>query len=158
METMSVGAEAHPVLTILGTFAYCVASAVIPVFHAEAYLITMSALLPPVLGVPLVLAGTLGQMIGKAAMYFAGRGVVRLPGERMHRLVAKAEEWGRNRPGVEGSLVFVSASTGFPPFYVVSIACGMLNVRFGPFFALGFLGRLARFTVAVLIPQLVKLA
>ena len=148
--------EAHPVLTILGTFAYCIASAVIPVFHAEAYLITMSALLPPVFGIPLVLAGTTGQMIGKAAMYFAGRGVVRLPGQRMQRLGEKAEAWGRDRPGIEGSLVFVSASTGFPPFYVTSIACGMLKVPFLPFFTLGFLGRLARFTVAVLIPQVLK--
>ena len=155
---MSVSAEAHPVLTILGTFAYCIASGVIPVFHAEAYLITMSALLPPAFGPPLVLAATAGQMIAKSAMYLAGRGVVRLPGERMHRFVAKAEEWGRNRPGVEGSLVFVSASTGFPPFYVTSIACGMLKVPFLPFFSLGFLGRLVRFTVAVLIPQLLKLA
>lgn len=153
-----MSAEAHPVLTILGTFVYCIASAVIPVFHAEAYLITMSALLPPVFGLPLVLASAMGQMIGKAAMYLMGRGVVRLPGERMHRLVAKADEWGRNRRGVEGSLVFVSASTGFPPFYVTSIACGMLKVPFGPFFWLGFLGRLLRFTVAVLIPQLLKLA
>lgn len=69
-----MSAEAHPVLTILGTFVYCIASAVIPVFHAEAYLITMSALLPPVFGLPLILAGTTGQMIGKATM-----------GERMHR-------------------------------------------------------------------------
>jgi membrane protein YqaA with SNARE-associated domain len=110
-----------------------------------------------VFGLPLVLAATAGQMVGKSAMYFAGRGVVRLPGERMHRLVAKAEAWGRNRPGVEGSLVFVSASTGFPPFYVTAIACGMLKVPFGPFFWLGFLGRLARFTVVVVIPQLLKL-
>jgi membrane protein YqaA with SNARE-associated domain len=153
---MSVGAEAHPVLTILGTFVYCVASAVIPVFHAEAYLITMSALLPPAFGVPLVLAATVGQMIGKSAMYYMGRGVVRLPGERMRRFMAKAEEWGRSRPGIEGSLVFVSASTGFPPFYVTSIACGMLKVRFATFFALGLLGRLVRFTVAVLIPQVLK--
>lgn len=150
-------AEAHPVLTILGTFVYCIASGVIPVFHAEAYLITMSALLPPAFGLPLVLAAAAGQMIAKSAMYFAGRGVVRLPGERMHRLVAKAEEWGRNRRGVESSLVFVSASTGFPPFYVTSIACGMLKVPFLPFVSLGFLGRLIRFTVAVLIPQLLKL-
>jgi membrane protein YqaA with SNARE-associated domain len=74
-------------LIILGTFGYCVASAVIPIFHAEAYLVAASLLVPPELRWPLVIASTTGQMIGKTAMYFGGRGVLLIPGQRMQRRI-----------------------------------------------------------------------
>src|SRR5258706_3770943 len=43
---------------VLGTFLYCVGSAVIPVMHAEAYLITVSSLTSPALSWAIVLAAT----------------------------------------------------------------------------------------------------
>ena len=49
--------------------------------------------------------------------------------------------------------MFVSASSGFPPFYVVSIAAGMLTFPLLPFIVFGFAGRLIRFAVAVFLPH-----
>ena len=110
-----------PVLLVLGTFAYCVASAMIPLFHAEAYLLAVSAVAPSGMAVPLVLAATAGQMLGKAGMYGVGRGAVRLPWERTKRWIAQAEAWSQRRPSVGGSLVFVSAATGLPALYILSV-------------------------------------
>lgn len=52
--------------------------------------------------------------------------------------------------------MLVSAVVGLPPFYVVSIACGLLRFPFARFFVLGLLGRLVHFGVIVMAPQLFK--
>jgi membrane protein YqaA with SNARE-associated domain len=143
-------------LVILGTFGYCVASAVIPIFHAEAYLVAASLLVPPELLWPLVIASATGQMVGKTGMYFGGRGVLLIPGERMQRRIQEATARYREKGKVGGLLVFVSSTTGFPPFYIISIAAGMLKFPLVPFVIFGLAGRLIRFAVAVFLPQLLK--
>ena len=44
-------------------------------------------------------------------------------------------------------MLFASASTGFPPFYVVSVASGALHIQFRRFLLIGFLGRTIRFAI-----------
>lgn len=160
-DARGAGGEVSLVGTVLATFGFCVLSAVIPFLNAELYLLAASALAPRSMAVALVVAASLGQMAGKTVMYFAGRGAVRLPGARLRRMVAAAQARyaqhdTRGREAVGGAMILVSAFVGLPPFYVVSVACGMLRVPFVQFFALGLVGRLARFGVIVLAPQLVK--
>ena len=143
-------------ILLSGTLGYCVVSGLVPFVNAELYLLAASAAAPPELAIPLVLAATLGQMTAKAAMYGAGRGVVRLPGKRAKGWFEEAEAWAQTRPNTGGTLVLVSAASGFPPFYLTSIACGIIRYRFLPFFALGFLGRFIRFGAVVLFPQIGK--
>ena len=140
-------------LVVLGTFAFCVGSAVIPVLHAETYLVTASLVAPPGLRWLLVIAATSGQMLGKVGMYYVGRGVKLIPGERMQRRIQLATARYREKRQIGNGLVFVSASTGFPPFYIVSIAAGMLTFPVMPFILLGFAGRFIRFAAVVFLPH-----
>jgi len=140
-------------LVLFGTFAFCVGSAVIPVMHAETYLVTASLLAPPELHWPLVIAATSGQMLGKVGMYCAGRGTRLIPGERMQRRIQQAAARYRDKRQIGNALVFVSASSGFPPFYLLSIAAGMLTFPLMPFIIFGFAGRLIRFAVVVFLPH-----
>ena len=144
------------VLVVLGTFAFCVGSAVIPVMHAEAYLVGASLLAPPELRWPLVIAGATGQMLGKVGMYFAGRGALLIPGDRMQHRIQQATARYRDKKDVGNALIFVSSASGFPPFYIISIAAGMLRYPLVPFILLGLLGRFIRFSVAVFLPQFLK--
>jgi membrane protein YqaA with SNARE-associated domain len=144
------------VLVVLGTFAFCVGSAMIPVLHAEAYLVTASLLAPPELRWWLVIAATVGQMIGKVGMYYGGRGVLLIPGERMKRRIEQATARYRDSKQVGNLLIFVSSSTGFPPFYIISIAAGMMKFPLVQFIVFGLMGRFIRFSVAVFLPQLLK--
>lgn len=147
--------------TVLGTFAICVVSAVVPFVNAELYLIAASAAVPPGVAWMLVIAAALGQMVGKSLMYYAGVGALSLPGARLQRMVAQVRERyegaGATGTTLGSGVILLSASVGLPPFYVVSIACGLLRIPFAQFFVLGLLGRLIRFGVIVLAPQLVKL-
>jgi membrane protein YqaA with SNARE-associated domain len=140
-------------LVLFGTFAFCVGSAVIPVLHAETFLVTTSLLAPPELRWPLVIAATSGQMLGKVGMYYAGRGTWLIPGERMQHRIRLAAARYREKRQIGNALVFVSASTGLPPFYLLSIAAGMLAFPLTPFIILGFAGRFIRFAVAVFLPH-----
>ena len=143
---------------IAGTFLFCIGSAVIPVMHAEAYLITVSALTPPALSVALVLAATIGQMIGKVGMYAAGRGALQLPGERWKRRVEAVHARYEGHTGIGNGLIFLSSATGLPPFYIISIAAGVLRVPLVPFVVFGAAGRCIRFALVVFLPQVIKRA
>lgn len=145
---------------VLGTFAVCVLSAIVPFVNAELYLVAASAYASPTVAWMLVIAAALGQMVGKSLMYYAGVGALALPGERLRRMVAQVraryEGAGATGTTLGTGVILMSAGVGLPPFYVVSIACGLLRIPFAQFFILGFMGRLARFGVIVLAPQLLK--
>lgn len=142
--------------TLLATFGYSIASAIIPVFNSEIYLLGVSALARPGLMPAVVVVASLGQMIGKAAMYHAGRGALRIRSRRLHEAVAAVEARYRERHALGDALIFASSVVGIPPFYLISVACGLFEVPFVRFFAIGLAGRLIRFTLIVAAPQLVR--
>lgn len=140
----------------LTTLGVALLSALVPVVNIEIYLLGASSLAPPAFVVPLIVAGTLGQMLGKAGMYFAGMGALRLPGERWKLALVKANGYMERHPRAGGALVFASASVGLPPFYIMSVAAGSARMNLMLFLALGTAGRLIRFGVIVAVPQLVN--
>ena len=141
---------------LLGTFGFCVVSGLVPFVNAEAYLLGAAALAPTRFALPIVIAGTLGQMVAKVAMYGAGRGTLMLPGGRIQRWVEQARarygSYQRLGPGV----ILLSAASGFPPLYLVSIACGILRTSLPQFVVLGTVGRFIRFGAVVLVPYLIR--
>ena len=145
-----------PFALLLSTLAVCSVSGVLPLVHAEFYLASVSAVTSDRLAVPLILIGAVGQMIGKSAMYLCGRGLVHLPGGRIKRRLAEAERRFKDRRGLGSAVLFMSAATGLPPFYLVTVASGMLKVPFPQFLLLGLCGRVARFALVVLSPHLVR--
>jgi membrane protein YqaA with SNARE-associated domain len=146
-------------LTFLTTFGVCVLSAVVPVVNAEIYLIGASALSPPHAVPAIVTGAALGQMVGKSLLYYAGRGALHLPSARLRALVEGVQRRyasGGAAPALGGTVLLASAGVGLPPFYVVSVACGIFRIPFIQFFLIGLVGMLARFSVIVLAPQLLK--
>ena len=143
-------------MALLTTFAFCIVSALIPVANAELYLLSAAALAPRELALPLAAAAALGQMVGKLLMYLAGRGAVRLPGERMRRVLEEVRAKYAHRGAIGGAVLFTSAAAGIPPFYIVAVAAGVLRAPLAQFVVLGFVGRLIRFGAVVLFPNLLK--
>ena len=143
-------------IALLTTFAYCVVSAVVPFANAEIYLLSAAALAPRELALPLAVAAALGQMAGKIVMYLAGRGAVRLPGERMRRALENVRATYTDRAAVGGLVLFASATAGIPPFYIVTIAAGVMRVPIARFITIGLIGRLIRFGTLVMFPNLLK--
>ena len=143
-------------LLCLTSFAICGVGALVPFVNTEVYLIGAAALVPRELWPPLVVAGTVGAMAGKVLLYYAGRGVVRLPGGRVKRGLQKAQTQMETRPRVGMALYAVSSLVGIPPFYVTTLAAGAVGMNFTFFLVVGFVGRLIRFALVVALPQYAK--
>lgn len=137
----------------VATFLVCLASGLIPVINAELFLLGLALLAPGFAVGPVLLLATAGQMAAKAIMYFAGRGAVHMPSERLQRALAASPALLDRWKGSVSTLLLVSALTGFPPFFVVTIAAGAARVHFARFMVLGFIGRLGRFALVLLFPN-----
>ena len=140
----------------LTTFGVAVLSAVIPVINIEIYLLGASALAPREMVIPLIVAGTLGQVVGKIALYYAGTGALKLPGKRLKAALQKMNTQMQERPNMGSALVFVSATVGLPPYYLVTLAAGAARMNLAMFLVVSFVGRLIRFAIVVAIPQLAR--
>jgi membrane protein YqaA with SNARE-associated domain len=129
-----------------------VASGLIPVINGELYLIGVVLLAPSTLAaVALALLLSVGTMVAKIILYQTARGATQLGHGRVARGLERArsrmERW-REKPLI---VTFVSSITGLPPFYLVTLAAGMLEIPLWTFVGLGFVGRVIRFVTIALI-------
>lgn len=136
-----------------GTLAVGVLSGLVPIVNGELYLIGV-VLLTGEVWPAILLAGlvAVGQMIAKVVLYKAAHGAGNVGkdsklGKKIEKWRAKIDKW-QDKPL---AITFVSALTGLPPFYVITLIAGALGVRFRTFMILGIIGRLIRFVAIALI-------
>lgn len=135
-------------------------SALIPVVNIELFLIAAAAIASgsyPVwtLG---VVAG-FGQMGGKCILYWSGGTAVNSRAGR--RFSADRVETLRRRmramnPWVLSGFNFVSALAGVPPFFLVSVLAGVIEMKFWQFLVTGLTGRVLRLVAIVTFPHAIK--
>lgn len=141
---------------LLGVLGVGVASALVPLVNIEAYLGVRGAVAdqPGVWVVGLVAA--LGQMLGKVVWYYLGATSLDWPWVRRRidrpKAQLRLEAWRLRvdrRPVLAAALTFVSALVGLPPFAVLSVLAGQLQMSLALFVALGVAGRWLRFTAVL---------
>lgn len=132
-----------------------IGSALLPLINIEAILAVAISQAPHHTW-GLVVAATIGQMLGKILWYWGGTHAERAPW--VHRqlqkpkaaaTLAKWHERAEGRPFFTAGLLFFSAFTGFPPYAVTAVLAGVLRVPFVVFLATGALGRGLRFAAVV---------
>lgn len=142
----------------LTSFAVCGAGALLPFLNTEVYLVGAAALTPRPLWVPLVLSGTVGAMAGKVLLYYAGKGVVRIPNRKVRSGMEAMQAKMAARPLWAKWIYAVSALVGLPPYYLTTVAAGAIEMNFAFFLVIGFIGRLVRFGIVVMLPELARRA
>ncbi|WP_224275308.1 VTT domain-containing protein [Nocardioides lacusdianchii] len=132
-----------------------IGSALLPLINIEAIL-AVAVSQAPAATWGLIAAATAGQMIGKVLWYWGGMHIDRAPWVHKHLQKPKAkaslDKWharAEGRPWFTAGLLFVSASTGIPPYAVTAVLAGMLRVPFWIFMVTGLLGRGLRFWAVV---------
>ena len=132
-----------------------IGSALLPLINIEAILIVAVSQSPGHTWA-LVVAATVGQMLGKIFWYWGGMNADRAPWVHRHLEKPKAkaalDRWharAEGRPWFTAGLLFVSAATGFPPYAVTAVLAGVLRVPFWIFMVTGLLGRGLRFWAVV---------
>ncbi len=150
------------------TLAYCVLSALVPVFNTELYLVGLAAGQPQLHWGLLGLTAAVGQMIGKVVFYYAGRGALMLPA-RLHREPGRqrAGRWARQLQRFQEfsdqrrmwtvGMLLASALTGLPPFAATSVLAGLARVRLVTFLMTGLIGRFIRFAAIAAFPSLLSI-
>ncbi len=131
-------------------------SAIFPVVNAELAMVGLVVALPNPNLLPLVAVATAAQMAGKSTMYWLGRRGGEVATGRYARAV---ERWGHRFRGSSwgvGALVFISALSGLPPFYVISTLAGVFRTSFAAFLVVGSAGRFVHFTALGLFPAALK--
>lgn len=136
-------------------FGASIGSALLPVINIEAILAVAVSQAPSATWA-LVIAATVGQMIGKTVWYWGGMHLDRAPLVSKHLKKPKAkaslEKWherAEGRPWFTAGLLLFSALVGFPPYAVAAVLAGVLRVHFVVFLVTGLLGRGLRFWALV---------
>ncbi|MEJ2247877.1 MAG: VTT domain-containing protein [Acidobacteriota bacterium] len=136
-------------------FGLSIVSALLPWVNSEVLLLSLSAFAHSSFQLMiLVLLASAGQLLGKCILYWAGRGVIPVSSGR----IDKAFNSWKDRFARSGSksmwLVFISAVTGIPPFYVITFLAGAFRLKFSSFIAVAAAGRLLHFGILAMVPQL----
>jgi len=139
-------------MLLAATFGYCIASALIPIFNAEAYVGVVAAAFDGVGLWAVASAAAAGQMVGKLAYFLIGRRSLQWAWVRTKLDTPKRRAalltWQRRiggNPWVAALVLLASAFVGIPPFAVMSVIAGQLKVPAVLFLVVGFAGRLGRF-------------
>nr|HEX4315272.1 hypothetical protein [Kofleriaceae bacterium] len=128
-------------------------SSAVPIGGAEAFVATVviAWTRDPWLVVLIGVLVAFGQIAAKVPMYYGARGATRLanpaPDGKLARVKRWVERW-KNSPIL---LTMVSAITGVPPFYLLPLFAGMLELSLEMLLVVGFIGRVIRFVAIGLI-------
>lgn len=143
-------------------------SALLPVVNAELYLIALVTQQPQLAWWLVGLAAAVGQLIGKLAFFYLGRGSVRLPARwrRLHHAadpqrhrrwsgrLARFRQTCRDRPVWTAAVLLTAAAVGLPPLAATSFAAGVAGISVRLFVLTGLIGRFARFGAIAASPGL----
>ena len=137
-----------------GTFLVCLLGGLIPLINTEVFLvglITLGAVHSPSSLPAIVLLASLGQLVAKIILYYAGLGMFELPRGRFKAKIEaareKVERW-RDKPKW---VLAVSSTVGLPPLYLVSLSAGALKMRMRTFLPICMAGRIVHFAAVVAI-------
>jgi membrane protein YqaA with SNARE-associated domain len=131
-------------------------SGFVPFMNTEIFLLYVGSTASPGDLPGLVMVSALGQMSTKSLLYLAGRGAVNLPLPRGQDRIDALRARLSGRGGKVNALTFVSALTGLPSFYAVSVAAGALRWPFASFALHGTAGRILRFSAVLFLPGLLE--
>lgn len=138
-----------------GTFLICFVAGLVPIVNAELWLVGVTLLVASPAPLPaVVILAAAGQMAAKVLLYYAALGAVNLPTGRHRAKVEKAREKVARWKEKPKWVLWASSTVGLPPFYVVSLLAGALDIRLRTFCMIGMTGRCLRFTALVALAWL----
>lgn len=142
----------------LTTFAFSIASALLPFLPIEVYIVGAGATdTGPAAAIGLGIAAGAGATIGKIIWYEAARrGVESAWAQKKlgdSKIKARYEAWAaraQGRPVYAAGIMFLAASVGIPPLLVMAAVGGLLKMPMWIFIPTVFVGRSIRFSLLFL--------
>ena len=151
---MRDAATATPLVLCAVVLVVAAASSLLPVSPVEAILVALSATAPPSLLLPVAVLATLGHMAAKIVVYLGSRKTTPVVPARQRAALERVRALLLRRRRVRALTVLLSAFGGLPPFYLVTVCCGVLRLPLRDFIIVGTVGRGLRFGALALLPRL----
>jgi membrane protein YqaA with SNARE-associated domain len=143
-------------VTLVLTFGVCLVSALIPLVNAEAYLVALGVATDPAGLWLIAFVAGLGQTAGKLIWYEVGRRALtwsftrrKMSNPKAQRLRKLWHDRLEARPVVSGSVLFLAASVGIPPLFVMAVVAGQLEINRVWFTIIVLVGRTLRFAAVL---------
>lgn len=143
-------------MTIPLTFGVCLISALFPLVNAEAYLVALGIATDPAGLWLLAFVAGLGQTVGKVIWYEVGRRSLswsvtrrKLGSPKAQRLRKVWHDRLDARPVVSGAVLFLAATIGLPPLFVMAVVAGQLELNRVGFTVIVLIGRTLRFAAVL---------
>ncbi len=134
-------------------------SSLLPISPVEALLLGLSASVPAHLLLPVTALATVGHMAAKTLVYLGSRSAAEPAVPARHRAaLQRVRALLTRRRRVRFLTVLVSALAGVPPFYLVTVCCGVLRLPLRDYVVAGAIGRGLRFAALALLPRLLGAA
>ncbi len=133
-----------------------VAGGLIPVLSIELLLLLIAPFLHSNKIIIVVTIASVGQILPKIIVFYTGMGASTFIKEEWKKRITDLKEKIKNFKYGTDAFVFLSSFTGFPPFYLVSIAAGAVRYRVENFIIFGGIGRFLRFLLILLFPKVLK--
>jgi len=146
-------ADASPLLICAVTIILAAAGGLLPFSPIEPVLL-VTAIARPSLLVPVVALATISQMSAKALLFLGSQKAQARLSDRKRGAIERVRVRLEGRRRLQIFTVLLSAMAGLPPLYVVTLVCGALRVRLSDYLIAGSIGRAARFSALVMLPQL----
>lgn len=131
-------------------------SSLLPISPVEGLLLLLSASVPAPLVLPIAALATVGHMGAKTLIYLGSRRAEPAVPARQRAALQRVRALLLRRRRVQVATVLVSALGGVPPFYLVTVCCGVLRLPLRDFLVAGTVGRGLRFAALAFAPQLLR--
>jgi len=136
------------VTVLAGAWLTCALSGVVPWISAEVALVGAAMLLPSGT-LPLLVAGSaMCQVAGKGAVYTLARWAPQRLPSRATRALGRMSRHRLERRRLL-PLTALSAACGLPPFYLVTLAAGLLGLPLAGFVGASLFGTAIRYSILV---------
>ena len=146
--------ETSPLMVFATVALVAGAGGLLPFSPIEPVLVGIALAMPAWLAAPAVALATLCQMATKMLLFRSSARVVTKLSERKRALIQRVSARLVGRPWLQRGTVLLSATTGLPPLYLTTVACGALRIRKRDYFFAGTVGRSLRFSAIALLPRL----
>jgi membrane protein YqaA with SNARE-associated domain len=144
-----------PAYVLLAAFGLGLLFGAVPAGGSELLALAAGAVTPRAMVAPLVVALTVGHVLGKMLWYWIGTLGSRITHLTAQRWIAQAHVFNAKHPRLEVWVLLMSAVTSVPPFHLLAVASGVVRVPVGVFVGTAVAGRLVRFGLVAGVPGVV---
>ena len=145
--------EPTPAAALLTVIFVAAVGGLLPYSPLEPLLVGVALTATPAVTIGAVVLATLTQMSMKGVLFSASARAQEKLSARLRALFERLRARLEGRRWLQVATVLVSATTGLPPLYLVTLVCGGLRLSLRDYLVAGTAGRGLRFSAIALLPR-----